>query len=243
MSQPISDAHVDEAASQGGAIPLPDGFTPGVPPSPANMPPKPDVVYRDNQPKAPQAPQAAPQAPPDPDDGDDDGKGKGKGKKLETLDDYKAELERVRRESADRRVKLRELEPLAQQALEAEEAKKTEVQKAIERAEAAEKRDREREENFNRLDVAVKLGIDPDNIDLIGPGSREEMEQRALRVKAMQDAQAAPGAPPSDRPVEGLRPGASPEPPKQADDSYPASWTPSHIRDRANENRRTQYGQ
>lgn len=240
MTQPISDTHVDEAASQGGAIPLPEGFTPGAPPSPANMPPKPDVVYRDSQRQAPQTPQA------DDDSGDDsgdDGKGKGKGKKLESLDDYKAELERVRKESADRRVKLRELEPLAQQALEAEEAKKTEVQKAVERAEAAEKRDREREENFNRLDVAVKLGIDPDNIDLIGPGSREEMEQRALRVKAMQDAQAAPGAPPSDRPVEGLRPGASPEPPKQADDSYPAAWTPSHIRDRANENRRTQYGQ
>lgn len=239
MTQPISGTHVDEAASQGGAIPLPEGFTPGVPAgvpaSPANMP----------RPAAPAPPHQTPQAPQadDSDDGGDDSKGKGKGKKLESLDDYKAELERVRKESADRRVKLRELEPLAQQALEAEEAKKTEVQKAVERAEAAEKRDREREENFNRLDVAVKLGIDPDNIDLIGPGSREEMEQRALRVKAMQDAQAAPGAPPSDRPVEGLRPGASPEPPKQADDSYPAAWTPSHIRDRANENRRTQYGQ
>lgn len=235
MTQPLSDTHVDEAASQGGPIPLPEGFTPGAPPSPANMPPA-----------APAPQQQQPPAPDDgdPDDGDDgDGKGKGKGKKLETVDDYKAELERVRKESADRRVKLRELEPLAKAALEAEEAKKTEVQKALERAEAAEKRDREREENFNRLDVAVKVGIDPDNIDLIGPGSREEMEQRALRVKAMQDAQAAPGAPPSDRPVEGLRPGASPEPPKPADDSYPAAWTPNHIRDRANENRRTQYGQ
>lgn len=233
MTQPITDTHVDEAGSQGGPIPLPEGFTPGPPapspsPSPSNMPPRPPA------PQPPQAPQA---------DDSDDGDSKGGGKKLETIDDYKAALEKARKESADRRVKLRELEPLAQKALEAEEAKKTEVQKAVERAEAAEKRDRDREENFNRLDVAVKLGIDPDNIDLIGPGSREEMEQRALRVKAMQDAQAAPGAPPSDRPVEGLRPGASPEPPKPADDSYPAAWTPSYVRDRDSENRRTQYGQ
>jgi hypothetical protein len=231
MTQPLSDTHVDEAGSQGGPIPLPEGFGQPAPPSPANMP----------RPQQPQAPQQQPQAP-HADDGDD-GDSKGSGKKLETIEDYKAALEKTRKESAARRVKLNEYEPIVQQHKQAEEAQKTELQREREAREAAEKRDRDREENFNRLDVAVKLGIDPDNIDLIGPGSREEMEQRALRIKAMQDAQAAPGAPPSDRPVEGLRPGASPEPPKPADDSYPAAWTPNHIRDRENENRRTQYGQ
>src|SRR5213596_1622564 len=102
MTQPISDTHVDEAASQGGAIPLPEGFTPGAPPSPANMPPKPDVIYRDSQRQTPQTPQTPPQAPQPGDDGDDDDKSKSKSKKLETVDDYKAELERVRKESADR---------------------------------------------------------------------------------------------------------------------------------------------
>jgi hypothetical protein len=184
MTQPITDTHVDEAASQQGPIPLPEGFTPGPPPapSPANMP----------RPQQPQQPQSEP--------GDDTG--------------------------------------------EIEEGEKTELQKAQERAEAAEKRDRERQENFDRLDIASTLGIERDNIDLIGSGSREQMEAQALKVKALQDARNAHSSPPpSDRPVEGLRPGASPEPPKQADDSYPAAWTPSYLLDRENQNRRTQYGQ
>jgi hypothetical protein len=171
--------------------------------------------------------------------GDDDDKGKGKGKKIETYEDAMAELERVRKESAARRVKLAELEPLAQQAREAEEANKTELQREKERADAAEARDRERQENFDRLEIAVSLGIEPDNIDLIGSGSREEMETRAARVAAMQQAQAGTTPPPTDRPVEGLRPGASPEPPKPADDSYPEMWKPNHIRDQE----RAQYGQ
>lgn len=203
------------------------------PPPFGNSTPTPAEVAARQQPRLNEPP--PPQQQPPGDEGGDKGGGK---KKLETVEDYQAELERVRKESAERRVKLRELEPLAQQAREAEEAQKTEVQKALERAEAAEKRDREREENFSRLDIAVHLGIEPDNIDLIGSGSREEMEARAIRVKAMQDSQRIT-APPSDRPVEGLRPGASPEPPKPADDSYPESWKPNHVRDRE----RSQYGQ
>jgi hypothetical protein len=228
MTQPITDTHVDEAASQQGPIPLPEGFTPGPPPapSPANMP-------------RPQQPQQ-PQSEPGDDTGDDDSSEGG----LKTVEDYAKALKKARKEAADRRVKIRELEPLANKAREIEEGEKTELQKAQERAEAAEKRDRERQENFDRLDIASTLGIERDNIDLIGSGSREQMEAQALKVKALQDARNAHSSPPpSDRPVEGLRPGASPEPPKQADDSYPAAWTPSYLLDRENQNRRTQYGQ
>jgi hypothetical protein len=160
---------------------------------------------------------------------------KGKGKKLETYEEAMAELEKVRKESAARRVKLNELEPLAQAAKDAEEAQKTELQREREAREAAEAR----AENADRVDVAYRLGVDPENIDLIGSGSREEMETRAARVVAMQQAKAGTYAPPSDRPVEGLRPGASPEPPKPADDSYPETWKPNHIRDQES----AQYGQ
>jgi hypothetical protein len=185
---------------------------------------------------------ASPAAPaPEPHPGDDtNGDGGRKGKKLETIEDYEKALADARRESAERRVKLRELEPLADKYRQIEESQKDELTKEREARIAAEERDQQRAEDFDRLNLAVTHGIEPDNIDLIGSGSREQMEQRALRVKAMQDAKnARVGAPPSDRPVEGLRPGASPEPPKPADDSYPESWKPNHIRERE----RSQYGQ
>jgi hypothetical protein len=229
MSQPIiDDTHVDRPVPPGAAPPFGEPQQPPAAPSPA------DMARQSPPPPAPAAP--APAAAP----GDDGDKPKGGGRKIETYEDAMAELERVRKESAERRVKLKELEPLAEKARQAEEANKTELQREREAREAAEAAARQQQEDFDRLQVAVTLGIEPDNIDLIGPGSREEMEQRALRIKAMQDAQAAtPAPPPSDRPVEGLRPGASPEPPKPADDSYPESWKPNHIRD----SERAQYGQ
>ena len=165
----------------------------------------------------------------------DDDKG---GKAPKTAADYEKMIADLRKENAGWRTKYREAEPIVKQHQELEEAQKSELQRANERAEAAERRDREREEQFARLDLAVIHGIDPDNIDFIGSGSREEMEARALRVKALQQAQAAT-APPSDRPVEGLRPGASPEPPQPADNSYPESWKPNHVRERE----RSRYGE
>ncbi|WP_264923137.1 hypothetical protein [Mycobacteroides chelonae] len=70
---------------------------------------------------------------------------------------------------------------------------------------------------------------DPDDIELIGSGTPQEMEKRAQRIAALAATNAAvppaqPTPPPSDRPVEGLKPGASPAPPKPEDTSYPASW-------------------
>jgi hypothetical protein len=227
MTQPVTDdTFVDLPESQQ-----------SLPPNPLAAP-QPAPTPRDMAQQQPNAPRNEPGD----DTGDDDkSDGKGKGRKLETIEDYEAELAKVRKESASRRAKLRELEPLAQQAREAEEAQKTELQRAQERAEAAEARDRERQENFDRLNVAVAKGVYPENIEFIGSGSREEMEARADRLVAMHQPHSS--APPTDRPVEGLRPGASPEPPRPADDSYPAAWAPSYVRDGENENRRTQYGQ
>lgn len=214
--QVIDNTAVDAAESQ---QPLP--------PSPLDKPiPSPADLAR-----------SVPPAPPEP-VSDTDGDGDKQDKGPRTPEQYEAALAKLRKENASWRTKLREAEPIVQKHHELEEKNKTELQKAQERAAAAEKRDQEREQSFTRLDLAVTHGIEPDNIDLIGSGSREEMEQRALRVKAMQQAQVTT-APPSNRPVEGLRPGASPEPPAPADDSYPEAWKPSHVRDRE----RTQHGQ
>ena len=62
-------------------------------------------------------------------------------KPARTIEEVEAELAKTRREAANYRTKLREVEPIAKKALEAEEAEKTEVQKANERAQAAEQRE------------------------------------------------------------------------------------------------------
>ena len=139
-----------------------------------------------------------------------------------TPEEYEAELAKVRREAAGYRVKLKEVEPLAKAAQEAEEAKKDDIQRANDRAQAAEKHAQETLEGYTRLELAVQYHIsDQDDIELIGSGTREEMEARAKRVAALNAAAAKATPPPTDRPVEGLRPGASPEPASPPDDSYP----------------------
>lgn len=139
-------------------------------------------------------------------------------------------LRKVRSENQKLRAKLRELEPLAKKAQEADEAAKSKEQKAEERALAAEKREQETLERYTRMEVAVQYGIPPDDIDFIGSGTREEMDSRAQRIAAKNAAASKAQPPPTDRPVEGLRPGATPEPPKPADDSYPTEWQPTWMR-------------
>jgi hypothetical protein len=141
-----------------------------------------------------------------------------------TLEQIEAELAKVRREAANYRTKLREAEPLVKRAQEAEEANKTEVQRAQERAAKLEEKYNTLQQDNWRLDLAATHGIPRDEIDLIGSGSREEMEIRAARLGPLFATSEKTPPPPSNRPVEGLRPGASPEPPKPADNSYPAEW-------------------
>jgi hypothetical protein len=148
-----------------------------------------------------------------------------------TPEDYEAELAKVRREAAGYRVKLKEVEPIAKRAQEAEEAKKDDIQRANERAQAAEREKETLEQGYARLELAVQYKIEKEDIELIGSGSREEMEVRAKRVAALTAAASKVAPPPTDRPVEGLRPGATPEPAKPPDDSYPAAWTPKYLRD------------
>lgn len=165
------------------------------PPSPADVAPKPEAPKPDDEPKAPRTPEQ-----------------------------LEAELAKVRREAAGYRTKLREVEPLAKKALEAEEANKTEAQREREAREQIQKDYITLQADNWRLDLAVQYGVPRDEIDLIGSGSREEMEARAARLGPLFTSTEKTPPPPSDRPVEGLRPGALPEPPKPADNSYPAEW-------------------
>jgi hypothetical protein len=141
-----------------------------------------------------------------------------------TLEKALAELAKARSDAAAHRVKLKELEPLAKKQMESDEAKKDGEQKALERAQAAELALEQRDVDFTRYRLAVSHHIPEEDIGLIGSGTLEEMEANAKRVAALNAAAAKASPPPSDRPVEGLRPGASPEPASPPDDSYPESW-------------------
>ncbi|MEN6304500.1 MAG: hypothetical protein ABFD96_17330, partial [Armatimonadia bacterium] len=80
------------------------------------------------------------------------------------------ELEKARKEAANYRTKLREVEPLAEKARELEESQKTETQRLIERAEAAEAERKRLESHVTRLKVAAKAGIPEELADLLGEG-------------------------------------------------------------------------
>ncbi|WP_154673992.1 hypothetical protein [Nakamurella lactea] len=142
----------------------------------------------------------------------------------------RAELTKVRNEAANYRTKLREAEPLAQKARELEEAQKTEVQKLAEARTAAEARAEAAVSEALRLRIAVRHGIAEADFDLLGSGTEEQIEARAKRIAELATASAPSTTttpPPSDRPVEQLRPGATPtDVPLGQQDSYPAHWLP-----------------
>lgn len=145
-----------------------------------------------------------------------------------TPEQYKAELKKVRAEAAGWRTKLREAEPIVKAHAEAEERNKTELQRATERAAALEQQNVAAQQQIQLLGLAAKYGIPEDDYDLLGSGTPEEMESRAVRIAHMREAALGqqPATPPSNRPVESLRPGASPQPPVRADNSYPEAWKP-----------------
>lgn len=129
------------------------------------------------------------------------------------------------REAAALRARLKEYEEREQAAREAD---MTELQRAQERAAQYEKDLTDERQKTQLLGFAAKYGIPEDDYDLLGSGTPEEMESRAVRIAHMREAAIGqqPTTPPSNRPVESLRPGASPQPPVRADNSYPEAWRP-----------------
>lgn len=124
-----------------------------------------------------------------------------------TYEQMQAELARVRHESAGYRVRNRELEPLAQAAQEAADAEKSELQRATERAQTLETELATSKLESERFALAAEHAIS--------------------ELLAQANGAAAPAAPPSSRPIQTLRPGASPTPPPVEDHSYPAAWSPT----------------
>lgn len=133
-------------------------------------------------------------------------------------------ITKANREAANYRTQVAELKPKADQFSALEESIKSETQRFAEAAEAA-KRDAEnaRAEAI-RYKAAATHGISADHFDLLGSGTEEEIVARAEKLAGLLAAQAAaatPAAPPAPqrRPVEQLRPGATPTEAVSEDDA------------------------
>lgn len=142
----------------------------------------------------------------------------------------KAKIAKANSEAKGLRARVKELESYEAQVKATEDAKKSEIDKAAERAAKAEQRAAEVEAELIRERIARRYSISDDDLDLLGSGSEEQITARAERLKAKNDAAAAATAkadpPPSDRPTEKLRPGATPReaPAAEDKDAYPSSW-------------------
>lgn len=151
-------------------------------------------------------------APAGDDPADDPANGSGDDIDLEAddldLDRAKAAINKKNQEAAALRRRLKEAEPLAQKAREAEEAAKDEKTKLTEARDEAAQEAAEAKAETIRLRMAIKHGLNEDDLDLLGTGTEDEIEARAKRVAELAKGQepATNGRTPRER----LRPGAVP---------------------------------
>lgn len=149
---------------------------------------------------------------------------------VDTLPEWAREaISKANKEAATYRTKVRELEPLATEAQKLKEAQQTEAERIAARATAAEReRDDARAEGL-RYKAAATHGISEDYFDLLGTGDADTISGRAERVGGLlkenanmraelEALRAGKPAPTNGRPVEALKPGASPENAKTEDD-------------------------
>lgn len=103
-----------------------------------------------------------------------------------------------------------QLRTAAQKYGEFEDAQKTELQKANERAQTVEQQLNDLRATNARLMAAATHNIPPELIELLGSGTDEEINSRAEVLAERLKAAAPAPAPVSARPVESLTPGAAP---------------------------------
>jgi chromosome segregation ATPase len=133
----------------------------------------------------------------------------------------------TRREAANYRTKAKEGAAAAAELEKIRESQKTEAEKIQERAAAAEKRASDAETELMVERIARRHKITDDDMDLLGTGTEDQIEARAKKVAAKNAAAAGVSAtaPPSEKPIEKLRPGAtSSEKDLAPQDAYPAHW-------------------
>ncbi|GHD70153.1 hypothetical protein GCM10010317_076850 [Streptomyces mirabilis] len=103
-----------------------------------------------------------------------------------------------------------QLRQAAQKYTEFEDAQKSEIQKANERAQTFEQQLADERAQNTRLLAAATHNIPPELIELLGSGTADEINSRAEVLAERLRATAPAPAPVSSRPVESLTPGAAP---------------------------------
>lgn len=133
-------------------------------------------------------------------------------------------LTKANREAATYRTQVRELEPQAEEARRLKEAQQTEAERIAARATAAERERDEARADGLRYKAAATHGIGEDYFDLLGSGDEEAINARAERIGVLMKTaseidqlraevealRTGKPAPLNGRPIEALRPGATP---------------------------------
>lgn len=150
------------------------------------------------------------------------------------------ELDRIVSDRLAREAKkTAELTEKAKRLDELEEANKTEAQKNADALAKAQRAAEDARAESLRYKAAATHHVDPDNFDLLGNGTEEEIAARAERVggllaasreleqvkaelAALKEGKSSPASP---RPTPNLQPGATPVEVTVQDDAYPAHWT------------------
>jgi hypothetical protein len=115
-----------------------------------------------------------------------------------------------------------QLRSAAQKYSEFEDAQKSELQKATERAQTVEQQLTDLRATNARLMAAATHNIPPELIELLGSGTDEEISARAEVLAERLKATAPTAAPASQRPVESLTPGAAPA--SNSGNTSPDQW-------------------
>lgn len=115
----------------------------------------------------------------------------------------RAEIEKLRRESAGYRTKVRELEPLAAQATAAADAQKTETQRLTEQLATATAAATAAQTSALRFQVAAAKGLPPELAGRLQGATEAELTEDADKLVAL-----IPGTQPGARPAVDLRQGA-----------------------------------
>ena len=98
-----------------------------------------------------------------------------------TPEQLRAELSKVRKEAADRRIKLREAEDKAKKWSEYEESQKTELQKLQEAVAERDKKLAEKDNEVLRAKIARENNVSDEDLDLL-VGDEENMKRLAKRL-------------------------------------------------------------
>lgn len=125
------------------------------------------------------------------------------------------QLEKARKEAANYRTKVRELEPLASKAKELEDAGRTELEKLTARAETAERERGELSAKALRLEVAFEKGLTPAQAKRLVGANRDELEADAEEI--LRDFPVKTDGRPRGSADLGPRQPAPPANPRQAD--------------------------